>query len=115
MSGAICISRCTRDRRARTTPRRFRRLISVSNFAGAPRNPGTSSVVHSRQIKAKLIDQRRVKICGLAHQPAAGRLEAERCSLLAPFNGNIDAAAERFASEVLQVDGPPRLVIGALF
>ena len=59
--------------------------------------------VHSRQIKAKLINHRRVKICGLAYQPAAGGLEAEHCSLLAPVNGNIDAAAERFASKICRL------------
>jgi hypothetical protein len=40
MSGPICISRGTRDRRVRATAQRFRRLISVSNFAGAACKPG---------------------------------------------------------------------------
>ena len=59
--------------------------------------------VHSRQIRAKLTNHRRVNVCRSARQPAAVGLEAERCSLLAPVNGNIDAAAERFTSKICRL------------
>src|ERR1017187_1838730 len=46
--GPICISRGTRDRRARATLRGFGQFISVSNFAGAARKRGPSYGLYGR-------------------------------------------------------------------